>query len=111
MLEIFKCLASRKGVGERLKQYFCSVTFAINILMQSSRPAIRDLVLNICSFPISTAPIEEIRAQICKRLRSPGIDSKESIQAAYVAWRPGTSNRVLVPARQAGNRFLGSLKG
>jgi hypothetical protein len=37
--------------------------------------------------------------------------SKESIPPAYVAWRAGTSNRVVVPARQAGNRFLGSLKG
>jgi hypothetical protein len=46
-----------------------------------------------------------------KRLRSPGIDSKESaLQPAYVAWRAGTSNSVVVPARQAGNRFLGSLK-
>jgi hypothetical protein len=25
---------------------------------------------------------------------------------SYVAWRPGTSNRVVTPARQAGNRFL-----
>jgi hypothetical protein len=30
---------------------------------------------------------------------------------AYEAWRAGTSNSVVVPARQAGNRFLGSLKG
>jgi hypothetical protein len=43
--------------------------------------------------------------------RSPGIDSKESIPPAYVAWRVGTSNKVLVPVRQARNRFLGSLKG
>ncbi len=51
-------------------------------------------------------------ARICKRLRSPGINSEESIPPAYVAWRPGTTNRVIVlPARQAGNRFLGSLKG
>ncbi len=28
-----------------------------------------------------------------------------------LAWRAGTSNRIVVPARQAGNRFLGSLKG
>jgi hypothetical protein len=42
---------------------------------------------------------------------SPGIDFKESIPSAYVAWQAGTSNRVVVPARQAGNRFLGSLKG
>jgi hypothetical protein len=51
------------------------------------------------------------RARICKRLRSPGIDYKESIPPVYVAWRADTSNRVVVPARQAGNRFLGSLKG
>jgi hypothetical protein len=48
---------------------------------------------------------------ICKRLKSPTIDSKESIPPAYAAWRAGTSNRVVVPARQAGNRFLASLKG
>jgi hypothetical protein len=53
----------------------------------------------------------EPRARICKPFRSPGIDSKESIPPAYVAWRARTSNRVVVPARQAGNRFLGSLKG
>jgi hypothetical protein len=29
---------------------------------------------------------------------------------AYVAWWAGTSNGVVGPARQAGNRFLGSLK-
>ncbi len=29
-------------------------------------------------------------ARIFKRLRSPGIDSKEWISQAYVAWRPGT---------------------
>ncbi len=51
------------------------------------------------------------RARICKRLWSPEIDSKESIQPAYVAWWAGTTNRVVVPARQAGNRFLGSFKG
>jgi hypothetical protein len=30
---------------------------------------------------------------------------------AYVAWRAGTTYRVAVPVRQAGNRFLSSLKG
>ncbi len=54
--------------------------------------------------------IKRIWARICKRLSSPGIDSKESIPPAYVAWLAGTSNKVFVPARQAGNRFLGSLK-
>jgi hypothetical protein len=46
------------------------------------------------------------------------IDSKDSIlrnrvrQPMYsVAWWAGTSNRIVVPAHQAGNRFLGPLKG
>jgi len=52
-----------------------------------------------------------IRARICKRLRSPEIYYKESIPPAYVAWRAVTSNRVVVSARQTGNRFLGFLKG
>jgi hypothetical protein len=50
------------------------------------------------------------RARIFKCLRSPGINSKESIPPAYVAWRAGISNKGIVPARQAGNRFLGLLK-
>ncbi len=33
-------------------------------------------------------------AQICKSLRSPGIDSKELILPICVAWRADTSNRV-----------------
>ncbi len=54
----------------------------------------------------------EVRACICKRLGSPGIDSKESIPPAYVAWRAGAvSNRTVVPERLAGNWFLDSLKG
>jgi hypothetical protein len=57
------------------------------------------------------------RAWICRRLWSAGIDSKESIPPAYVAWRAGTSNSVIVyePARLhkltesiPWNRFLGS---
>jgi hypothetical protein len=37
-------------------------------------------------------------------------ESKKWIPQAYVAWRAGTSNRLVVPARQTGNRYLGSLK-
>ncbi len=55
--------------------------------------------------------MREYRARICKRLRRPGIDSEDSIPPAYVAWRAGMTNRVVVPARQAGNRFMGSFKG
>ena len=40
-----------------------------------------------------------IRAIIFKRLWSPGIDSKESIPPAYVAWRAGTTTLFLVPIR------------
>ncbi len=50
-------------------------------------------------------------AGICRRLWSPGIDSEKSIPPVYVAWRAGTTNRFAVPSRQDGNRFLGSLKG
>jgi hypothetical protein len=58
-------------------------------------------------------------ARICKRLRNPGIESKESIPPAYVAWRAGTINWVVVPRPTTlhklaevipWNRFLGSLK-
>jgi len=51
------------------------------------------------------------RARIFKRVRNPGIVSKESISPAHLAWRAGTSHRVVVPVRLAGNRFLDSLKG
>ncbi len=37
--------------------------------------------------------------------------AQESIPPAYVAWLAGTTNRVVVTARQARNRFLGSVKG
>ncbi len=37
--------------------------------------------------------------------------AQESISPASEACRAGTINRVVVPARQAGNRFMGSLKG
>jgi hypothetical protein len=50
-------------------------------------------------------------AHICKSLRRPGIDSEDSIPPAYATWRAGTTNSVVVPARQAGNRFLGSIIG
>jgi hypothetical protein len=46
----------------------------------------------------------------CKRLSSPGIDSRDSIPPVYVVWRAGTLNRVVVSVCQAGNRFQGSLK-
>ncbi len=49
-------------------------------------------------------------ALICKRLRSPGIDSKASIPPAYVAWRADRTNRVIAPARQE-HRLAESVPG
>jgi hypothetical protein len=60
---------------------------------------------------VRSYPEKRTRACICKRLRRPGIDSDDSIPPAYVAWRAGTTNRVVVQARHAVNRFLGSFKG
>jgi hypothetical protein len=37
--------------------------------------------------------------------------AQKSIPPAYVAWPAGMTNRVVVPARQDGIRFMGSLKG
>jgi hypothetical protein len=58
-------------------------------------------------------------ARICKRLRNPGINSKESLPPAYVARPAGTTNRVILTYRQGTcrleesipwNQFLCSLK-
>jgi hypothetical protein len=48
------------------------------------------------------------RARISKRLRSSGIGTKESIPPVCVVRRTSKSSSVVVPARQAGNQFLGS---
>ncbi len=58
---------------------------------------------------IPQAYVARARICNCKRLWRPGIDSEGPIPPAFVAWRAGTSNRVVVTARQARNRFLGSL--
>ncbi len=52
--------------------------------------------------PIPAAYLALVR--ICKRLRTPGINTKESIMSAYVAWW------AVVPARQGGNRFRAPYK-
>ncbi len=49
------------------------------------------------------------RARIRKRLRSPGIGSKESIPPACVARQAGTTNRVIVLAHQAACWWIFSL--
>jgi hypothetical protein len=74
-------------------------------------PCLRVLPYEHRIYNNSCKPYIVNRDRICKRLWSPGIDSWESILPAYVAWRASTTNRVFVPARQAGNRFLCTLKG
>ncbi len=41
------------------------------------------------------------RARICTRLRSPGIDSEETLPPDYIVWQAGTTDWVVVPVRQA----------
>ncbi len=64
----------------------------------------------VISFSYLAYPLLLYWGRVGKRFRSPGIEYKKSIPPAYVAWRAGTSNRVVVLARQAGNQFLGFLK-
>ncbi len=45
-------------------------------------------------------PVFEANVRIFKRLRRPGIDSKESIPPAYKARRAGTTDRVIVRSYQ-----------
>jgi hypothetical protein len=52
--------------------------------------------IQICSLKIHV--VTGIRARIFKRLWSPGIDSKEWIPPAYVAWRTGTITLFLLGA-------------
>jgi hypothetical protein len=60
-----------------------------------------------CYCDILELGLKFIRAQICKRLKSLGVDSKESIPTAYVGWRAlYTSTGAVGLTRQAGNRFL-----
>jgi hypothetical protein len=55
------------------------------------------LTLNLQQKPMTAgAAVGGTRARICKRLWSPGIDSKESIPPAYVAWRASTTTLFLL---------------
>ncbi len=50
------------------------------------------------------------RARICKRLRSTGIDSAQSIPPAYVDWQASTTNRVVVTSPPGWESIPGLLK-
>ncbi len=99
------------------RQYVPSITVQITPAgPQSWSSAGQDALLDQFSTAFSLCGIlydglvSADRARIYKQLRSPGIDYKESIPPTHIAWRAGTSNRFVVPARQAGNWFLASLK-
>ncbi len=66
------------------------------------------LLTNRSKEDIFTSP--HLRARICKRLWSPGINSEESISPAYVAWRASTTSRVSYRPARLENRYLVSLK-
>ncbi len=50
------------------------------------------------------------RARICKRLRSPEIDSDESIPPAYVAWRADMTNKLTYTGPPGWESIPGLLK-
>ncbi len=50
---------------------------------------------------VCSVPREYSRDSKCKLLRSPRINSEESIPPAYVTWQAGTTNRVIILGRQA----------
>jgi hypothetical protein len=72
--------------------------------MSSCHPAIV-LVMD------TTVPGSSCYVTVSYNIPEPRIDSEVTIPPAYVAWQAGTTNRVVVPTRQAWNRFLGSLEG
>jgi hypothetical protein len=106
-------VTSRLGTGKPLT-FFYSVycTFTVQCSQANSEKPLTGLHLLYALSPKESIPPAYVtRAHICKRLWSPEIDSDGPIPPAYVAWRAGTKNRVVVQASHAGNRFLGSLKG
>jgi hypothetical protein len=48
-------------------------------------------------FTLKHYPEKVTRAQICKTLRSPRIDFKESIPLAYVAWPAFATALIVIP--------------
>jgi hypothetical protein len=81
----------------------CAVQYYIGTMITDRKVKVSKKIKNDQSVGLHGSIIsKKTRARICKRLRSP----------AYVlAWRADTTNRVVVPAGQAGNRFLDPLKG
>jgi hypothetical protein len=81
----------------------------VRVLLYGANKTVSELYNSLWGLE-TVGPYRPIGASICKCLRSPGIDSKESIPPAYVAWRAGTSNRVVVPARPGWESIPGLLK-
>jgi hypothetical protein len=92
----FRHLASGTAGHSHGQVWHCSA-------MPMSHVRVQNNTLSPPPFPLPPSS----RAHICKPFKEP----QESIPPPYVAWRPSTTNRVIISTRQAGNRFLGSLKG
>ncbi len=77
----------------------------INCLSSLSK-ALVAIIISTKSLPPPPKQMRGTEPVFVNVLWSPGIDF-----TSHVARRASTTNRDIVPARQAGNRFLGSLKG
>jgi len=54
--------------------------------------------------------VQNSRVRICKRLRSPGIDSEKSIPPAFEDWQAGRTKRVVVTGPPGWESIPGLLK-
>jgi hypothetical protein len=66
------------------------------------------IAIDTQSDSVNLGILRQVRARICKRLRNPGNRFRQPMWLGAPVRQIGLS---FVPARQAGNRFLGSLKG
>ncbi len=71
------------------------VTTALNFVILLRRQLKKATGSNIFMEGGGSSIVLLSRAQICERLRGPGIDSKESIPPVYEAWRVSPINRVV----------------
>ena len=72
--------------------FFLAITHLTKVLaFWLSRNRVISLLLPSSGYHnLATVFLPLTRVRICKRVKSLGIDSKESIPPGYVAWRAGT---------------------
>jgi hypothetical protein len=77
----------------------------VNFMFSSaklSQKALAAVKVALGSIHDTGSPGFNARARMCKLLRNPGIDSKESIPPAYVTWRAFTTTLFVVLTRHPG---------